>query len=182
MKTINHLLMKNDVQRIVDAAIVNYENALYVHKLDGSEVDSTNDLYQAISRAIDEVLDEPKSVEYSANLSFLILLGMYQEGLKLNNNDDSKRRVSNYEYQLYIDVESELIDVYRQYYKRNKENHDDEDDDWNAVYVDAYEEDLDDALVDAFGKSFESGNWEPFKVDAWTKSRFRPFAVVALSE
>ena len=182
MQTVNHLLMENDVNRIVNTTIGNYENRLYVHKLNGDmeERDYSEDVDTSIFNAIEKVLDEPSYLEYSPNLRFLILLAIHQEGLKLRD-DKPERFVSCYEYQLYLDVISELMTIYSQHYKRNVETHEDEeDDDWNTVYVDANEDVLDDELVDTFAKCFDSGDWEPFNADRWTKGRLRPFAVVAV--
>lgn len=177
---LQHLLTGNDVERIVDATICNYENRLYIHKLNGDWRDYSEDVGMSIFNAIEKVLDEPGYLEYSPNLRFLILLAIHQEGLKLRD-DKPERFVSNYEYQLYLDVLSELGAIYSQFYRRNIEIHnDEEDDDWNTVYVDANKDTLDDELVETFAKSFDSGDWEPFKADRWSKGRFRPFAVVAV--
>ena len=173
MEEIKYQLLRRDINALVDKVSENYWESRDMHLAAKIAQNYTRqeELNRAIDEAVENWIERPCKVEYTANFRFLLLVCAYRRYQALNAE---KKRLYQLEREFYGEVIAELLAVKTRYERSN----DEKSEDYRSFVRDGNGDELDVRLLDLAFACFDAKNWEPF--DDWRKSDLYSFAVVAV--
>lgn len=166
-------ILKRNVDELIELICQNYwsERDLHIAAKIDSQYTRLEELNGAVYAAIEEWIERPCEIEYTADLRFLLLVYAYRRYQTLTAE---KKRLYQLENEFYGQVIAELLDIKARYERSNDET----SEDYRTIVRDNNEDEVSERLLDLTFACLKANDWKPF--DDWRKSDLYSIAVVTV--